>query len=76
MGVYLIPLDQKYEATLCLFLLESSVLIEPVEEFVEGMLEVGGKPACLGLGKPRAFQAVLLGGRWTTRSSQFLIKTK
>ena len=59
MGVYLIPLEQKYEAILCLLFLESSVLIGPIEELVEGMLGVDGKPACLGLGKPRAFWAVL-----------------
>ena len=58
MGVYLIPLEQKYKAILCLFLLESSVLIGPVEELVEDMLEVGGRPEHLGLGKPRAFLAV------------------
>ena len=34
------------------------VLTGPVEEPAEGMLGVGGKPACLGLGKPRAFRAV------------------
>ena len=66
MGVYLIPLLLKYEAILCLFLLESSVLIGPVEEPAEDMLEEDGRLACLGLGKPRAFLAVgRLGGRWT-----------
>ena len=64
MGVsHLIPLDLKYEAILCLFFLESSVLIGPVEELDEGKLEEGGKPACLGLGKPVALLAVHLGGR-------------
>ena len=49
---------------LCLFLLESSVLIGPVEEPDVDMLEVDGRPACLGLGKLRAFLAVgRLGGR-------------
>ena len=55
MGVYLIPLDLKYEAILCLCLLESSVLIEPVEELAVDMVEVGGRLVHLGLGKPRAF---------------------
>ena len=63
MGVYLIPLLLKYEVILCLFLLESSVLTGPIAELDEGMLGVDGKPAHLGLGKPRAFQAILLGGR-------------
>ena len=58
MGVYLIPLEQKYKAILCLFLLEISVLTGPVEEPAEDMLEVGGKLERLGLGKPRAFLAV------------------
>ena len=77
MGVYLIPLDLKYEAILCLFLLESSVQIGPVEEPDVGMLGVDGRLARLGLGKLRAFQAVgCLGGCWTTRSNQFLIQIK
>ena len=59
---HLIPLDRKYEAILCLFLLESCVPIGPVEELVEGMLEAGGKLARLGLGKPVALLAVRLGG--------------
>ena len=70
MGVYLIPLLLKYEVILCLFLLESSVLIGPVEELVEGMLGADGKLACLGLGKLRAFLKVdHLGGYWTTIKS-------
>ena len=72
---YLIPLERKYEAILCLFPLEM-VLTGPVEELAEGMLGAGGKPARLGLGKPRAFLAVCclrLGGRYPTRSNQFLI---
>ena len=74
MGVYLIPLLLKYEAVLCLFPLESLVLIGPIEEPVEDMLGAGGKLACLGLGKPRVFLAVdRLGGCWTTKSNQFLI---
>ena len=73
MGVYLIPLERKYKAILCLFLLESLVLIGPVEEPVEDMPEVDGKPVRLGLGKLRAFLAVgRLGGRWTTSQNQFL----
>ena len=64
MGVYLIPLERKYKAILCLFLLESCVLIGPVEEPAEDMLEVGGRPVRLGLGKLRAFRMVgRLGGR-------------
>ena len=44
------------------------------EEPAWDMLGAGGKPARLGLGKPRAFLAVgLLGGRYPTRSNQFLI---
>ena len=75
MGVYLIPLDLKYEVILCLFFLESSVLIGPTEELDEDMLEAGGRPAHLGLGKPRAFWAVgCLGGHWSTRSNRFLIQ--
>ena len=73
MGVYLIPLERKYEAILCLFPLEI-VLTGPVEEPAEDMLVVGGKPKRLGLGKPRAsgFLAVgRLGGRYPTRSNQF-----
>ena len=63
MEVYLIPLERKYEVILCLFLLENCVLTGPVEEPAEDMLEVDGKPVCLGLGKPRAFRAVgRLGG--------------
>ena len=74
MGVYLIPLEWKYEVILCLFLLESSVLIGPVEEPVEDTLGADGKPVCLGLGKLRAFLAVgHLGGCWSARSNQFLI---
>ena len=70
---YLIPLERKYEAILCLFPLEM-VLTGPVEESVLGMLGAGGKPERLGLGKPRAFLAVgCLGGRYPTRSNQFLI---
>ena len=46
---YLIPLEQKYEAILCLFPLEM-VLIGPIEEPAEGMLEAGGELAHLGLG--------------------------
>ena len=66
MGVYLIPLERKYEAILCL-LLESLVLIAPIEGSAKDMLGAGGKPARLGLGKPRAFLAVgHLGGHWTT----------
>ena len=58
---------------LCLFPLEI-VLTGPVEELAEGMLEADGKPARLGLGKPRAFRAVgRLGGRYPTGSNQFLI---
>ena len=50
------------------------VLIGPVEEPAEGILEAGGKPARLGLEKPRAFLAVgRLGGRYPTGSNQFLI---
>ena len=55
MGVYLIPLLLKYKVILCLFLLESSVLIGPVEEPDADMLGAVGKPERLGLGKPRAF---------------------
>ena len=67
MGVYLIPLERKYDAILCLFLLEI-VLIGPVAESVEGMLEEDGRPERLGLGKPRAFLAVgRLGGRCPTK---------
>ena len=63
MGVYLIPLEWKYEAILCLLFLESSVLIGPTVESAEDMLGVDGKLACLGLGEPRAFLAVgCLGG--------------
>ena len=70
---YLIPLDRKYEAILCLFPLEI-VLTGPVEELVEGMLGVGGKPVRLGLGKLRAFLVTgRLGGRYPARSNQFLI---
>ena len=70
MGVYLIPLERKYKAILCLFLLESSVLIGPVKELAGGTLGVDGRPVCLGLGKPRAFLAVgCLGGCWTTAKS-------
>ena len=36
-------------------------------------MEVDGKPEHLGLGKPVAFLAVRLGGRWATGSNQFLI---
>ena len=76
MGVYLIPLEQKYKAILCLFLLEISILIGPVVEPDEDMLGVDGKPEHLGLGKPRAFWAVgHLGGHYPTRSNQFLIQT-
>ena len=75
MGVHLIPLEWKYEAILCLFPLEI-VLTGPVEELAEDMLEAGGKPEHLGLGKPRAFLAVgRLGGHCPTRSNQFLIQT-
>ena len=74
MGVYLIPLLLKYEAILCLFLLESCVLTGPVEEPDEDILGADGRPERLGLGKPRAFLAVgHLGGCWSTRSNQFLI---
>ena len=63
MGVYLIPLLLKYEAILCLFLLESFVLIGPIEELAEGTAGADGRLAHLGLGKPRAFLAVgRLGG--------------
>ena len=74
MGVsHLIPLDQKYKVILCLFPLEI-VLTGPIEGPAKDMLEVGGKPARLGLGKLRAFRAVShLGGRYPTRSNQFLI---
>ena len=66
-------MEQKYEAILCLFPLEM-VLIGPVVEPVEDMLGAGGRPARLGLGKPRAFRAVgRLGGCYPTRSNQFLI---
>ena len=43
-------------------------------ELDEGMLEEGGKQECLGLGKPVAFLAVRLGGRWAARLNQFLIQ--
>ena len=67
MGVYLIPLLLKYEVILCLFLLESSVLIGPVGEPAEDMLVADGRLECLGLGKLRAFLAVgHLGGRYPT----------
>ena len=70
MGVYLIPLLLKYKVIQCLLPLESFVLIGPVEEPVEGMLVVDGKPERLGLGKLRAFLAVgHLGGCWTTIQS-------
>ena len=73
MGVYLIPLEWKYKAILCLFPLEI-VLIGPVGELAAGMLGADGKPACLGLGKLRAFRAVgHLGGCCPARSNQFLI---
>ena len=63
---YLIPLERKYEAILCLFPLEM-VLTGPVEEPASDMLEAGGKPERLGLGKPRAFLAVgRLDGRYPT----------
>ena len=69
---YLIPLEQKYEAILCLFPLEM-VLTGPVEGPAEDMLEAGGKPERLGLGKPRAFLAVgRFGGRYSTGSNQSL----
>ena len=54
------------------------VLTGPVEEPVEDMPGVGGKPERLGLGKPRAFLAVCctrLGGRYPKESNQFLITT-
>ena len=74
MGVYLIPLEQKYEVILCLFPLEI-VLTGPVAELAKDMLEVGGKLARLGLGKLRAFLAVgHLGGHYPTRFKQFLIQ--
>ena len=59
----MIPLLLKYEAILCLLRLEIFVLIGPVEELDASILEEGGKPECLGLGKLVAFQAVRLGGR-------------
>ena len=72
---YLIPLERKYEAILCLFPLEM-VLTGPVEEPAWGMLEADGKPVRLGLGKPRVFLAVgRLGGRYPTRSNQLLVTT-
>ena len=71
MGVYLIPLEQKYEAILCLFLLESLVLTGPIEELAKDMLGAVGKPACLGRGKPVDFWAIRLGGRWTTSQINF-----
>ena len=60
---HLIPLERKYEVIQCLFLLESSVLIGPIEEPAVGMVVVDGRLAHLGLGKLRAFRAVgRLGG--------------
>ena len=66
---YLIPLERKYEVILCLLPLEI-VLTGPTAELAEDMLEEGGKPVRLGLGKPRAFLAVgRFGGRWTNNQS-------